>query len=294
MPQGSVLGPLLFSLFINDLFQCTVDVCVHAYADDVQLYMSNRIGLVEDLFCRFNDDLQRIFNWSVQNHLSINPVKSCVVPISKNDVVCDSLPVLCIGGHTLSFVNTAKSLGYYINSKLSCVDHVNSVVRKTYMVLRNLRHSSAFTPEDVRFKLARQLIIPYLSYMSCIYCKLDSSSLHKLEVLFNHVSRYVFGNSVGSKKLLGCSVQNYLFIRGCIYLYKLITCKQPLYLYEKLCFGQYERNNKLIVPKYQFLCSTRFFFVSTIRVWNSLPISLRQIEGESCFRKSVTLYFCNN
>ena len=124
--------------------------------------------------------------------------------------------------------------------------------------------------------------------MSCIYCKLDSSSSHKLEVLFNHVSRYVFGRSVGSKGLLGCSVQNFMFIRGCVFLHKLINRKQPLYLI------LYERNNKLIVPKYHYLCSTRFFFVNTIRVWNSLPIILRKIEGENCFQKSITLYFCNN
>jgi len=294
VPQGSVLGPLLFSMFINDLFKCVVDVQVHAYADDVQLYMSNRVGLVEDLFCRVNEDLQRIFNWSVCNQLLLNPCKSCVLIISKNDHDCDSLPSLFIGEHVLSVVNSVKSLGFHINSKLNCVDHVNAIVKKTYIVLRNLRNSSDFTPEAIKIKLVKQLIIPYLSYMSCVYCKLDSSSLHKLEVLFNHVSRYVFGNSVGSKKLLGCSVQNFLFIRGCVFLHKLMSVKQPQYLFEKLCFGQYERNNKLIVPKYKYLCSTRFFFINTIRVWNSLPIRLRQIEGEGCFRKSITEYFSNN
>ena len=294
VPQGSVLGPLLFSMFINDLFKCVVDVRVHAYADDVQLYMSNRVGLVEDLCCRFNEDLQRIFNWSVSNNLLLNPRKSCVVLISKYELDCDTVPSLFIGGHTLSVEKSAKSLGYHINSKLNCVDHVNEIVRKVYIILRNLRNSAEFTPEPIRIRLAKQLIIPYLSYMSCVYCKLDSLSLHKLEVLFNHVSRYVFGHCVGSKKLLGCSVQNFLYIRGCVFLYKLMSSKQPPYLYEKLCFGQYERNNKLIVPRYKYLCSTRFFFVNTIRVWNSLPIWLRQIEGEGCFKKSIIKYFSNN
>ena len=297
VPQGSVLGPLLFSMFVNDIFKCTSDVIMHAYADDIQLYLSNRIGLMEDLAFRVNQDLERITLWSKNNKLLLNPKKCVVLPIYKGNVALLEIPHLFINSSQLSVVSKVKNLGFIINTTLTCSDHINSVVQKIYFILRNLRISSSYTPQEIRMRLAKQIIFPIVTYASNVYCKLDSISLHKLNVAMNAVSRYVFGlqrfseASDWCKKLLGCSVQNFLFVRSCIFLFRVIAYKQPDYLYKKLNFGVYQRNNKIIVPSYQYLASTRLFFVNSIRIWNSLPVTLRTIEDESCFKKQIIIYF---
>jgi len=82
VPQGSVLGPLLFVMFINDLFSVTENVRMHAFADDVQVYLSRRPGLVEDLSYRVNEDFSKVYMWAENNKLRLNPEKSLVLPIA--------------------------------------------------------------------------------------------------------------------------------------------------------------------------------------------------------------------
>ena len=171
------------------------------------------------------------------------------------------------------------------------------VISKIYFVLRNLRLSSGFTPTEIRMKLAKQLIVPYVTYFANIYCKLDSSSLHKLNVALNLTTRYVYGLhrfehvSSWSRKLLGCSLENFLNLNNCVFLHKLLKSKHPEYLYSKLCFCRHERTGRLLIPRYNYFNTTRLFFINTIRVWNSLPANLRAIEEENLFKQSITKYF---
>ena len=70
--QGSILGPLLFSIFINDTATNCKSALIHFYVDDVQIYLSHPIGFIEYLTTRLGDDLASIFKWSVENKLLIN------------------------------------------------------------------------------------------------------------------------------------------------------------------------------------------------------------------------------
>lgn len=108
VPQGSVLGPLLFSLFVNDVFSVCSYVNVHAYADDIQLYLSSRIGLVEDLCFRINSDLSAITAWARNNCLSLNATKSFVLPISNSVIHSGDIPELLIGSNALAVTDKIK------------------------------------------------------------------------------------------------------------------------------------------------------------------------------------------
>ena len=156
----------------------------------------------------------------------------------KNNAIIESLCPIYVENHQLSIVSKAKSLGIYINSKLSAIDHVNSVVSRIYFVLRNLRMSSHYTPLETRLKLVKQLILPIITYFDNIYCKLDSISLHKLLVAFNHATRYVYNLSRfehisnWSKSILGCDLATFLILKNLTFLHRLIKYKTPEYLYE--------------------------------------------------------------
>jgi len=118
--QGSVTGPLFFCLFINDL----PDVChhsnVHMYADDVQIYYSRPIGLLEDCVYRVNEDLERISQWATRNNLKLNPAKSVCLPIYKSDIHLHSLPSVILNNCIVPYVDSIFNLGVNMNRKLTC------------------------------------------------------------------------------------------------------------------------------------------------------------------------------
>ena len=293
VPQGSILGPILFSLFVNDLLTLPLNSQVHGYADDIQLYLGRRVGLIEDLCCRVNEDLQLISNWATANGLRLNASKSVCIPISHFRINFLDLPQLFIGDNPINYVEKAKNLGVIFNSKLSGSDHVSYVVSKVYAGLRGLRTSAYFTPFEVRSRLAKQLLLPLFTYAGNVYCKLDSASAHKMQMAFNFVVRYVYDLkkfdhiSHYAKSFLHCSLFDYIDKLNLIFLNKIITQRSPSYLYEKIQFLKSSRTLQILVPSYNYYNSTRHFFVSTIRLWNSLPINIRQIGCERSLRHHI-------
>jgi len=239
---------------------------MHAYADDVQLYISRPPGLIEDLCACLNEDLANICKWADMNGLHLNPHKSTVMPIYHSQFDTDDIPSISVGSCNLSIVHKIKSLGIIMNSKLDAVDHINYVISKIYFVLRNLRFSSDCIPQDTKIKLVKQLILPFIDYFANVYCSLDSSSYHKLNVALNNCTRYVYGlrrfdHIAGrTKNLLGCDLVNYLKVRNCVLLHKIIMTNQPSYLFEKLQFCRSTRNMNLVMPLRQVLTFKKIFF----------------------------------
>jgi Reverse transcriptase (RNA-dependent DNA polymerase) len=84
VPQGSPIPPLRFSLFIDDMTEVLEFSKYHMFADDLQIYHSRPREMLFECICEVNSDLSRVFEWSLVNSLKLNPSKSMVLPIYKN------------------------------------------------------------------------------------------------------------------------------------------------------------------------------------------------------------------
>lgn len=136
--------------------------------------------------------------------------------------------------------------------------------------------------------LAKSLLVPIIAYGCEICCCVKAITKIRLNVAFNNIIRYVYALkrydhvSAYAKNILGCSLDQYLKFCTIKCLHRIITSKQPSYLFNKLIFAQSNRSLTLVLPRYYYLCTERQFFVYAIRIWNALPLSIRR----SCFANS--------
>ena len=130
IPQGTILGPLLFILYINDLPNCLSNSVARMYADDTHLtFASKNIETINDVM---NHDLSIVNTWLTANKLTLNSSKTEFMLIGSRQRLgtYDTSPKLIIGGDIIKQVSSVKSLGVHIDEKLSWNLHIEKIAKK--------------------------------------------------------------------------------------------------------------------------------------------------------------------
>ena len=188
VPQGSVLGPVLFSVYVNDL-STSVRSCVPIlYADDTALVFEGRD--VQTLNTKIANDLDRINEWLLANKLIINVEKSAYQTFGISMHKKSGLTVK-IDNKTINECSTYKYLGIYIDNKLKWSKHIQHVCDKVTKNLYILNSVKALLPLTHRLTLYRTLIESHIQYGYIIWCEGTRADWNKLELLQKKAIRSV-------------------------------------------------------------------------------------------------------
>lgn len=301
VPQGSILGPLLFAIYANDLPQQLLYSNIHMYADDAQVYLSSPGNALKENLDKLNHDLKSIYCWATANGLCLNPQKSKCIIIRRRSVspliINEISNEISINDQRIEVVDAAKNLGIIFNSSLTWSNHVNSLVRQTYVKLRSLWSTQFLIPIKTRTMLAKTYLIPGLTYGCELFSKCDSESQRKLNVLYNNIIRYVHGLrrfdhiSSFSNSLYGVSFESCLKIKTLTLLHKIVYTAKPQYLFNQIRLGRSPRGKCLIIPKHKCLVSEWQFHINAARLWNSLPHTIQLTSNEKHFKILLHEFF---
>ena len=183
VPQGSILGPLLFVPFINDIFSCISEGTIIAlYADDTKIW--RRITCCEDHHI-LQSDIDRLLVWSIDNKMTFHPSKCKALSVTTQKNVLDNLPFYTfwynLGHIDIGYVPSHRDLGEEVTSKLLWGDHCNQLAKQATMKLGLLMRTCHFT-RDKRQKRAFYLTIvrSLFEHCSIIWYPQRSTHLRKL------------------------------------------------------------------------------------------------------------------
>ena len=167
MPQGSVLGPILFLLYVADLLSLVRrhQLSPHAFADDTQIYGLCRPGSTDDLSRRVSNWVDDVTSWMRANRLQLNPSKTEVHWCSSGRHQ-HQIPTTAI--RTCStFVQpaaTVRNLGVFIDADVSMKAHIAATVRSCFAALRLVRSVRRCLPHQALLTLIRALVVSKIDY----------------------------------------------------------------------------------------------------------------------------------
>lgn len=301
VPQGSILGPLLFLVFVNDL-PAVVDSPITLFADDSKC--RKVICKVSDCY-ELQNDLDCLQGWSEAWHLRFNSSKCEVLTVTRkrNPISYDYM----IDCQSLVLATSQKDLGVTITKDLKWNTHINITVAKAYKMLGFLRrHTYKSFDNDTRRLLYLTFVRSQLGYASELWAPQCIGGLKKIESLQRRATKYILNqhwtNNIGYRERLITSkllpLSYWHEIKDLVFYFK---CRQghysiPIEYYVKPSNNiRSTRNNSttnVLVPT----CRTKLFqtsyFSRITKLWNYLPSEIRSSNSPNQFKSLLFKRYC--
>jgi hypothetical protein len=188
--QGTILGPLLFLVYINDLLHLPLKGQIQLYADDVALLYSSQ-GC-DDMYEMMQHDLNIIENWFYDNRLTANGLKTKLIIFKHPKKILSSSRTLFLGGQTVERVSEIRYLGLILDSRLTWYPHIDHIKSKIVPFVGILSKLKYYVPKHIRMQVYYAHIYSHISYLNPIWGGACKYKLKELERLVNKAVRSVF------------------------------------------------------------------------------------------------------
>ena len=295
--QGSILGPLLFNIYVNDLplHISDSDTSAELFADDLILHLSG--PSVNELEAHLNNSLTQLHTWCSNNQMCVNPSKSeCMLIASrqKRQRLEDKSLNIKYNGNQITQVSSHKHLGVIIDQNFQWADHIDAINKKLSCSLYQLNQVKHFIDTHTKRIFYFAYIQPHLDFCSNLWGHCAPSHINRLVSLQRRaIKAIVASNNIDDgdfQKLEIMPLDKRTTYNNCILMHKIVHKDAPEYLRNLFPLkndGYLSHTEKVWVPKPKIdLFKTSFSYRGALD-WNQLPLRLRQMQHFPNFKHAL-------
>ena len=293
VPQGSILGPLLFICFMNDMPNSFNNYKILSYADDTQILVSAKTG--KQIKLMLEKLLGSAEKWYTQNSLLNNPSKTEVILFSKRkSKETFEVEIIEQGKRKkLKLQKYVKILGVYLDDELNWTRQVSEVNKKARNATRNLQRINNLLPFKLKLMLYNSLVAAHFNYADTVWGGCNTMNKNKLQRTQNCAVKSLLGMKRRDSSEEALKTANLLTleekrkIHEAVFTKKAMSGKLPMALTEKYKNHESLKENRssdrkiLTVPKHKTENYKNSPLYRTIKTWNSVPLNIKNTEPDA-------------
>ena len=302
VPRGSILGPLLFLMYVNDL-PSIIKAETIMFADDTTCLSHGHT--VEIVSTGVQGDLNSLYEYARKNHLVPHPDKTKVVIFHKKRQIIEDRPLLTLGENVVEYVNSYKCLEFTLDESLQYDLHVKDICRKMNYRIQIIKRVKFYLPKEYLITIANSHVLCHLDYCAPLLHNLSAAQVDKLLKLQKYCARLIYGyNRLTPSRPLFIELnwlpvyQRIEYLTSCL-MFNIMNKTAPSYLIdifkESKTIHTYNTRHSgkknLFIARGKGTEYTKTFQFFGSKLWNSLPTKIKQASSKEKFKKHSFNYF---
>ena len=292
VPQGSILGPILFNIFLNDFIYIFDQDNIFNFADDNTLTaVAKTIPIVVQCL---ETDSRKAISWLSVNHMIANPGKFKGVIFQKGNKDSSGTP-MNINDKIIESSADVTLLGVKVDCKLSFSKHISTLCKQAGNQLNALKRVHKYLTLDTKVQLAKTFVLSTFNYCPIVWHFCGNGDMHKIEKVNERATRFIYNDyTTDYLTLLEENEESTMYLKRIRIIaqevYKSLHGLSPKYTNELLRDRTFKsrRPLDLYVPKVnQISYGYRSYQFEAPTVWNSLPLDIRRSENFPLFKKLI-------
>lgn len=299
VPQGSVLGPLLFIIYINDIVKVCAEVCsIKMFADDTLIYVTGESSA--EVERKLNIAFNVVEEWMNANKLKMNAEKTkyMLVRSIRNELRGNTI-VKCLDGNEIERVEVMKYLGVIIDDGLRFSAHCDYMLKKIDKKISFLNRIGNYISAYTRCTIYKTIIAPHFEYCATLQIDMGDTQLSRLQKAQNRAMRVILQCDRRTKvkcmlqALQFMTIRQRLYYNMYIFIFKILNNMMPEQLSNRLRIvgemreRQTRQAGNIAIEFRRTRSAQKSLFYEGVLMYNALPAEIKQCDRLELFKRML-------